>query len=78
MDNRGWLLVNPRIECGAESRKVVGSEDDAILRGDIDEIEVDPGSGDLASEVRQDAWSVLDIDDYDFTLARHGNVRNRQ
>jgi hypothetical protein len=30
-------------------------KDDAILRGDVDEIEVDPGPGDLASQVGQHA-----------------------
>src|SRR5215207_3276636 len=63
---------------GAQSRDVLRPEDDAIAGGDIDEIEVDPGPGDLASQVRKDAGTVLDIHDHDFALVRDRNVGDRQ
>src|SRR3954447_11796198 len=42
-----------RIERGAETREVGRPEDDAISRGDVNQVEVDSSPRDLASEVGQ-------------------------
>ena len=53
-------------------------EDHAIARGDVDEVEVDPGPGDLASQVRQHAGAVLDLDHDDLALAGDRDMGDRQ
>src|SRR6478736_4711251 len=62
----------------AESSEILRPEDDAISRRHVDEIEVDPGLRDLASQVGEDARPVLDVHDHDLALARDRDVRDRQ
>ena len=66
------------VERGPESSEVRRPEDHAILCCDIHEIEVDSSSGDLASQVRQHAGAVLDIDHDYFALAGDRDMGNRQ
>src|SRR5215210_1479435 len=54
-----WLRSASCIQRGLQVIQVGRAEDDPILRGDVDQIEVDPGTGDLASQVRQHARAVL-------------------
>ena len=65
-------------ERGPQGGEVGRPEDHAVLCGDVDEIEVDPGPGDLAGQVRQHAGAVLDIDDDDLALAGDRDVGDRQ
>ena len=67
-----------RVQRGPESSEVGRPEDHAISRGDVDEIEVDSSPGDLASQVRQHAGAVLDIDHDDLALAGDCDMGNRQ
>src|SRR5436190_17427678 len=62
----------PVVERGLEPIEVGRPEHHAISRGDVDEIEVDSGPGDLASQIRQHAGAILDIDDDDLALAGDG------
>ena len=39
------------MQCGLETVEVVGAEHHAVLSGDVDEVEIDPGVGDGASEI---------------------------
>src|SRR5436190_1611633 len=53
-------------------------EDHAVLRGDVDEVEVDSGPGDLAGQVGEDAGAVLDVDHDYLALAGNREVGDRQ
>ena len=50
----------------------------AILSGDVDDIEVHPGPGDLAGQVGQHARAVLDINHDHLALSRDREMRNRK
>ena len=65
-------------ERGPEGREVGCPEDHAIARGHVDEIEVHSGPGDLASQVRQHAGAVLDLDHHDLALAGDREMGDRQ
>jgi plastocyanin len=71
-------LSGRALERGAQSREVGRAEDHAIARGDVDEVEVDPGAGDPARQVGQHAWAVLDVDHHDLALARDREMRDGQ
>src|SRR5829696_4038329 len=49
-------------ECGLEPGEVLGAEHDPVAGGDVDEVEVDAGVGDVAGEVGEDTWTVVDLD----------------
>src|SRR5204862_1861695 len=65
-------------ECGSECRKIGRPEDHAILRRDVDEIEVDPRAGDLASQISQHAGTVLDVHDDHLALTGDRDMGCRQ
>ena len=74
-----WPLRSARdVQRGLERSDVVCPEDHTISRGDVHEIEVHSSPGDLASQVRQHAGAVLDIDDDDFALAGDRDMGNRK
>src|SRR4051812_39306534 len=66
------------LEGGAESSEILRPEDDAISCRHVDEIEVDPGLCDLASQVGEDARPVLDVHNNDLALAGDRDMRDRQ
>src|SRR5262245_45255074 len=55
-------------ERGPQRVEVGGAEDDPVAGGDVEEVEVHAGLGDLASEVGEHAGAVFDVDDDDFSL----------
>src|SRR4051794_17896573 len=64
---------------GAQSVDVGRAEHDAVAGRDVDQVQVDPGRGDLAREVGEHARTVLDLDHYDLALAGDGDVvRDRE
>ena len=78
-DERCRALALARIvERGLETSEVGGPEHNAILSGHIDKIEVDSSPGDLASQVRQHAGPILDIDYHNFALASDRDMGNRE
>ena len=70
--------INHVADRGAQSVEVGRAEDHAVARGDVDQVEVDAGPGDLAGEVGEDAGPVLDVDHDDLALARDREVGDRQ
>src|ERR687888_660904 len=68
----------PRVERRPQAREVGGAEDHAIAGGDVDEVEVDPGLGDLPRQVGKHAGPVLDVDHDDLTLPADGEMGDRQ
>jgi len=67
-----------RVQSRSETSEVFRAEDDSILCGDVDEIQVDTSSGDLASQIREYAGPVLDIDHDDFALAGDRDMGDRE
>jgi len=65
-------------ERSLQADDVGSAEDEAVARRDVDEIEVDAGVPDLASQVGEDARPILDFDDDDLALPTHGELRERQ
>src|SRR5688572_7088979 len=61
-----------------EGVEVGGTEDDAVTGGDVDEVEVDAGAGDLAGEVGELAGTVVDVDHDHLALAADPQVGDRQ
>jgi hypothetical protein len=66
------------LEHGLEASEVGGTEDDAIASGHVNQVEVDAGARDLASEIREHTGSVLDLDHDHLALAGYGEMRDRQ
>jgi hypothetical protein len=65
LDGRLYLGRQGRLQCIQVGR----SENDSVTCGDVYEVEVDAGLGDLTSEVRKYPGIVLDVHDYDLALA---------
>ncbi len=63
---------------GLEGGRVLGTEDDPIVRRDVDEVEVDTGLGDTAGEIGEHSRLVFDVDDNDVVLVTDGEVGQRQ
>ena len=66
------------LERGLESGEVGRPEHDAVPGGDVNEIEVDAGAGDLAGQVSDHAGAIFDVDDDDFPLAADCEMRDGQ
>jgi hypothetical protein len=66
------------LENGLQAGEIFRTEDEAVLRRDVDEIEVDPGPRHLSSQVCEHARPVFDVDDDDLALAADGELRERQ
>ena len=72
-----WLsgvLPENRLQAG----EVGGSEDEAVARRDVDEVQVDAGFRHLARQVGEHPGPVFDVDDDDLALPADGEVRDRQ
>ena len=67
----------PRAERVPEGVEVRRSEHHAVARGDVDEVQVDPGLRDLPRQVGQDARPVVHLHDDDLALATHRQMRDR-
>jgi len=63
------------LERSLQAREIGRAEDDAVPRRDVEEIEVDPGPGDLARQVGEDAGAILDLDDDHLAFAADGELR---
>src|ERR1700727_3625473 len=62
----------------AKGGEVTGTEHDTVARGHIDEVEIYARPRDLAGQVGEDPWAVLDVDYDDLALACDSEVRNRE
>src|SRR5262245_36399181 len=56
-------------ERGLETGDVLRPEHDPVVRGDVDEVDVDAGLGDLAGQVGESSRLVLDADHHHLALA---------
>src|SRR5262249_7520782 len=66
------------LEYGPEAVEVGAAEDETVASRDVDEVEVDTRAGHLSRQVGEHAGPILDLDDDDLALARHGQVRDRE
>ena len=86
MENAGPRLApSPEADLSAaaiqrlpQGGKINGPEDDPVAGGDVDQIQVHTGFGDLAGEVGEDAGAILHINHDDLTLASDGLMRDGQ
>ena len=66
------------VERGLERGEIGRAEDDAITRGDVDEVEIDAGPGDRAGQIGEHAGTVLDLDRDHLALAADCEMRDRE
>ena len=53
---------------------VIDTEDQSSARGEVDQVDIDPGVSYAAADLPQGTWSVLDFQDQDWTLATYLNA----
>jgi len=72
------LLSVVLLENSFQAIEIGGSEDEAVLGRDINEVEVDAGSSHPSSQVGEHARPVVDVDDDHLTLLADRELRKRQ